>query len=386
MKSMKSLLENYENYQKNLLCLQDVANRLLSHMKGHGVSFRPEITDENGAFSQEKLCSLVGEILSLWAEKQREGTFTDPKTGESLSEPWIQDRRELYGSYLYLVMRCSLNKGDYALVRGGTMKARTDFAFLLEQAKRLWRNWCVMSDSDGNKKNELLWGYDEHFGFHLYRVLSCPKAGYDYPMSNDWDLPVHRPALMTEEGNVKRSFFKKIYCGKAPDPWAVRPKGTVEEDEDSGVEEEPEEDEDLDGYDAEEEYEDEYGYEYDEDGFSDFVEDWIYPEGYEEAMYEEGERWAQKQADLEYLVLLFTYQAEYLAACRKFAELFEQAKPEVLKGFCEDLEEMVSLYLVKRGIPPLMDTDQVLDVYSSIYDGPCRQAERCARGAQWKNL
>ena len=83
MKSMKSLLENYENYQKNLLCLQDVANRLLSHMKGHGVSFRSEITDENGAFSQEKLCSLVGEILSLWAEKQREGTFTDPKTGES---------------------------------------------------------------------------------------------------------------------------------------------------------------------------------------------------------------------------------------------------------------------------------------------------------------
>ncbi len=82
-------------------------------MKGHGVSFRSEITDENGAFSQEKLCSLVGEILSLWAEKQREGTFTDPKTGESLSEPWIQDRRELYGSYLYLVMRCSLNKGDY---------------------------------------------------------------------------------------------------------------------------------------------------------------------------------------------------------------------------------------------------------------------------------
>lgn len=39
------LWKKFEDYQKNLLCIQDVADRLLGHMKGHGVSFKPEITD-----------------------------------------------------------------------------------------------------------------------------------------------------------------------------------------------------------------------------------------------------------------------------------------------------------------------------------------------------
>ena len=43
----KSLLwKKSENYQKNLLCIQDIADRLLGYMKGHQASFGPEITDE----------------------------------------------------------------------------------------------------------------------------------------------------------------------------------------------------------------------------------------------------------------------------------------------------------------------------------------------------
>ncbi|MCI8310602.1 MAG: hypothetical protein HFI12_00005, partial [Lachnospiraceae bacterium] len=102
----KSLLwKKSENYQKNLRCIQDIADSLLGYMKGHQASFKPEITDENGKFSQEKLSGFVEELLSRWAAKQREGTFTDPSTGESIVEPYIRVRQELYGSYLYVVMR-----------------------------------------------------------------------------------------------------------------------------------------------------------------------------------------------------------------------------------------------------------------------------------------
>lgn len=384
VKSMKSYLEDFENYQKNLLCIKDVMDRVLNCMKGHGASFRPEITDGKGAFSQEKLCGLVGELISLWVEKVQDGTFTDPSTGESLSEPYIRDRRELYGCYLYLVMRCSLGRGDYALVCGGDMKERTDFAFLLEQAKRLWKDWCVTLDSEGNKKNEPFWGYDGHFGLHLYQVLSNPGFGFDNPLTYEVDKPVNRPASLTDEGNVHRDFFKKIYCGRVPAPWMKKSDDTVQTDEDGDMEDSLEEEEDFDSYDAEDEYDDpENDY---EEWFDEAYEDeWMFSEEYARARYEEGEEWAQKQTDLEYLTLYFTHRGEYLEACRKFTNLFEQAKPEVLRRFCEDLEEIVNLFLVKRGIPPLLDTDKVLDVYSGIYDGPCQQAERYARGAQWKN-
>ena len=207
----KSLLwKKAENYQKNLLCIQDIADRLLGYMKGHQTSFRPKITDENGKFSQEKLSGFVEGLLSRWAAKQREGTFTDPSTEESIAEPYIRVRQELYVSYLYVVMRCCLCKGDYALVTGREMEVRTDFAFLLEQAKRLWQNWCVMEIPEGGKRNELFWGYDDQFGLHLYRVLSCPEAGYNNGLDLVGRLPVDRPAFLTDEGNVKLNRFKSI--------------------------------------------------------------------------------------------------------------------------------------------------------------------------------
>ena len=132
----KSFCGQGEDYRKNLACIQEVTDRLLSHMKGHGYSFRQEITDGKGSFSQEKLCSLVKELVGHWAETLRKNTDKNPDTGESLAEPYIRERRELYGLYLYLVMRCSLCEGAYAKAYpyGPVSRERTDFAFLLEQA------------------------------------------------------------------------------------------------------------------------------------------------------------------------------------------------------------------------------------------------------------
>ena len=152
--------ERLESYRKNLRCLQEVTEELMSHMKGRDWSFRQEITDKHRKFSQAKLQALVTELLELWTEKVREGTDADPDTGESLAEPWLRERRELYGLYLYLVMRCSLEQGGYTDAWGGDMKERTDFAFLLEQAKRLSRDWCVLTGPDGARRNELYWGFD----------------------------------------------------------------------------------------------------------------------------------------------------------------------------------------------------------------------------------
>ena len=178
---MRILEGNWGNYQKNLLCLQEVTERLTGHMKGHGYSFRPQITDGKGNFSQEKLCSLVGELMGGWAEKLQMYMDRDPATGESLAEPYLRERRELYGLYLYLVMRCSLYEGAYvrAYPYGFVSKERTDFAFLLEQARRISRRWCVMAGPDGSKTNELYEGYDTHFGFHLYKTIVDPERESD---------------------------------------------------------------------------------------------------------------------------------------------------------------------------------------------------------------
>ena len=89
---MESVQEKLENYQKNLRCIREVTDELLCHMKGYDWSFRQSITDQKGKFSQEKLRALVTELLDLWAAKAREGTDTDPDTGESLAEPWLRER------------------------------------------------------------------------------------------------------------------------------------------------------------------------------------------------------------------------------------------------------------------------------------------------------
>lgn len=54
---------NAGELSKNLQCLQKAADELLSHMKGRDWSFRQLITDQKGKFRQEKLQTLVTELL-----------------------------------------------------------------------------------------------------------------------------------------------------------------------------------------------------------------------------------------------------------------------------------------------------------------------------------
>ena len=207
---MKLFQGKQEDYRKNLACMEEVTDRLLGHMKGHGFSFRQEITDSKGDFSQEKLCGLVEELVERWVETLRESTDKDPSTGESLAEPYIRERRELYGLYLYLVMRCSLCQGAYAKAYpyGSVEKERTDFAFLLEQARRLTRRWCVMAEPDGGKRNELYEGYDEHFGFHLYKTLVDPQRITDDSALSPWWKRQNNLKRLTNEGNMKRIYIR----------------------------------------------------------------------------------------------------------------------------------------------------------------------------------
>ena len=138
-------------------------------------------------------------------------------------------------------------------------------------------------------------------------------------------------------------------------------------------------------------YEDYDAYD-DYDAYADYDEDddpYPFPDFESKAAFEaaELERMAEEYERRDYLAVLalgFACRAEYLEACRRFAALFEKAGPEVLRDFSQELEVIVDLYLLERELSPMADTDKVLDVYSRIYDGPCRQAERCERGLQWK--
>ena len=386
--------ERLESYRKNLRCLQEVTEELMSHMKGRDWSFRQEITDKHRKFSQAKLQALVTELLELWTEKVREGTDADPDTGESLAEPWLRERRELYGLYLYLVMRCSLEQGGYTDAWGGDMKERTDFAFLLEQEKRLSRDWCVLTGPDGARRNELYWGFDAYFGFHLYYALHDPdvlngyiSTGNDWSLTPDWkrasDQPNHR---MTNEGNLKRIYFRhsgyRFHKARAPEE-----KPDTEEEPETEAESETEEELEADPFDLEDTLLDALRAEDEDD------DDWYFPfpsaEAYHEFQMAEMDRLEEEGGRAMGLTLLaagFEGAEEYRSACERFAELFLAARPEVLRDFYRELEEIVDLYLAVKEIAPLTDTDKALNVYSRIYDGPCRQAKRYGRGLQWDSL
>ena len=185
--------EKMEIYEKNLQRLQDAADELMGRMKGHGYSFRREITDGKGKCCPEKLQSLVEEMLSLW-EKKQYARF--PKA--IWAKSYLQVRRELYGQYLYLVMRCSLYRGGYYCVRDSELKERTDFAFVLEQAKWFSRNWCITDGPDGRRQNEPGNGYDGYFGFHLYSPVNHYLTFGEVDVRNledDWAMtPPHMRA------------------------------------------------------------------------------------------------------------------------------------------------------------------------------------------------
>ena len=442
---MKFFQGKQEDYRKNLACMEEVTDRLLGHMKGHGFSFRQEITDSKGDFSQEKLCGLVEELVERWVETLRESTDKDPSTGESLAEPYIRERRELYGLYLYLVMRCSLCEGAYAKAYpyGSVEKERTDFAFLLEQARRLTRRWCVMAEPDGGKRNELYEGYDEHFGFHLYKTLVDPQRITDDSALSPWWKRQNNLKRLTNEGNMKRIYIrhhsrafqgsrdKEIAPGKetapdketatgeetapdketAPDNAAAPANATVRAEETAQLRacrDEAETDSTdsnssyEDGSDGGDGYEDDDAYEdfddYDDydaygdyDAYEDDNDPYPFPDFETKAEFEAAamEQWAQEYERADYLASLalsFACKAEYLEACRRFTASFEKARPDVLRDFYQELERIVGLYLAERNLSPLADTDKTLDVYSRVSDGPCRQAGNYERRLQWENL
>lgn len=364
-------------YRENLRSLREAADELLSHMKGHDWSFRQEITDELGNFSQEKLCGLVDEMLSLWAEDLRGGSCKDPAAGESAAELYLKPRLELYRPYLYLVMRCSLCKGGYSDARDGAEEEeRTDFAFLLEQAKRLSRDWCVIAGPDGERRSEPYSGFDRHFGFHLYRALRDPDGAYgsngnDWSLTPDWKQACAQPThLLTDEGNTKRISIRQLPgAGRRAEKAAVLP---------------PEED-----YDDEDEYWDDpdqvfEGYVLEED--DEFWDFWAADTEFRLAEMERLSAESTREQDLTLLLLRFECTREYLSACDEFTKRFGAAGLEVLRDFDTDLEAIVDLYLLKREIPPLMDADKTLDVYNRICGGALRQAKRYGRQIQWKEL
>ena len=106
----------------------------------------------------------------------------------------------------------------------------------------------------------------------------------------------------------------------------------------------------------------------------------------EDALYFAEQQTAERDNARYGLFIGFEGQEEYLAACERFVSLFEQAGQDVLRDFYRELEEIVDLYLARREIAPLADTDKTLNVYGRIYDGPYWQAKRYARGIQWNSL
>ncbi len=358
--------EKLEIYEKNLQSLQEAADELMRRMKGYDYSFRREITDRKGEYCPEKLHGLVEEMLSLWEEKLRSKPFF-----KCVAKSYLQVRRELYGLYLYLTMRCSLCPEGYFCVRGSGQKERTDFAFLLEQAKRFSRSWCITDGPDGTSQNEPHGGYDEHFGFHLYSPINHYLTFMELSVRNlddDWALtPPHLRA-----GN--RQFYSR----------AVEPEETEQLEEADGTDMD---DEDLF-------YEDDDGGM--ADAFYDFEEDDIWTP-LDELDEEDRAAWweaeCEQQRELEernmYLLQLvqrFEGLDEYCSACRRFVELFKEAGTEIPRDFFQDLEDIVNLYLAQRKIAPLADTDKALDVYSRICEGPLRQARTYGRGLQWRAL
>lgn len=303
---MPNKWEELETYLKNLYCLEKVMTNTVDRMKGYDYSFKQDVTLRRGEFKDGLLSNLIDDMLSNW-KKMLRIRGVNPVTGEDATEPYTSVREELYKAYLYIVMRCSLLDATF-LADGEKQKPCPDFAFVMEQIRRLSRDWCVIKTSNGSRKNVLLEGYGEYFGTHLYPAL----AGQDRE-NNVLDLfqnTIHDyVSVMTNDGNMKRMFIRIV----------------------------------------------------DEDDI---------PEDHAPAAIE---------------IPDFDGKAEYLANCEKFVTLFEQASPEIIHGFCADMDDIISSSLVAGNVPILLDTDKTLNIYGRVFDGPYQQAKKWAKHIQWLN-
>ncbi len=352
-----------DNYRNNLWRLREATDKLSSRIKGHNFSFRSAIADTNGDFAEEKLRTLVGELLSGWADYVRDGLYPDRSGEENPAESYLLARREMYSLYLYLTMRCSLCEGAYALANGREGKReRADCAFVLEQAKRFAQSWCIMASPDGARWNEPYEGFDAYFGFHLYHILTGSESQNPDSVLTPWeDMPMQNLSALTNAGSMKR-----IYCMR------LSPPPRTEEPAEMSAAESMADDEDYGG-----------DYNPEEEGWEQAAPfDDIFAADELERLSAEDDR----ASGLSSLALRFEGQEKYVSACRRFAALYREAPPEVLRGFYAELEEVVNLYLLRRGLTILADTGKTLDLCSRIYDGPGRQARLYERGILWGSL
>lgn len=367
--------ETLDTYTKNLWCLRDLTDQLMGTMKGQTASYRPLIADRTGKLVQKNLSKLIEEMLSGWAAHVREGIYPDRPGEESAAEPYLRAREELYRLYLSLTMQCSLCSGAYALVGGDEEDPeRPDFAYLLEQARQFARTWCVVQDPDGTRHNLPYEGFDACFGFHLFHVLSDPEdRSADSFLTPSWKRPCQDISQLTNLGNMKRIHRKRL----SPPPAPADPDGPRHQDGPALEDQE----EDWDPY-------ADFGPEEDED-YDPFADSWdsvempIGVSPIPEDEIDEGDRTSWL---LAHAARLEGHEEDYLDACKRFVSLYDQADPDVLRGFCDDLEDIVNLYLLVHGLSPLINTDNTLDVYSRLYDYPLQQAQRYARVIQWKRL
>ena len=384
--------EKLEIYEKNLQSLQEATDELMRHMKGYDYSFRREITDRKGEFCPEKLRGLVEEMLSLWEEKPRANLYVK----ESWVKSGLRMRRELYGLYLYLVMRCSLCQGGYFYARGSAQKERTDFAFLLEQAKRFSQSWCMIDGPDGTSRNEPHGGYDGHFGFHLYSPINHYLTFMELnvrTLDDDWALTP--PHLRAENW----LYSQTAEPGEAEGLEGIEEPGETEQPEKADVPDMTGQSEETDVPDMDS---NDLLYEDGDDGdcfanaFPDPGEDdfWSPLDELDEeeriawwaAEYEQEGESATRNMYLLFLVQHFDGLDEYCSACRRFVELFQKSGAQISRDFCQELEEIVNLYLGQRKIAPLADMDKALDVCSRFCEGSLRLAKSYGRELQWKAL
>lgn len=375
--------EKLEIYEKGLQRLQEATDELMCHMKGYDYSFRREITDQKGEFCPEKLHGLVEEMLSLWEEKLRAKHFIN----KSWVNSYLRTRRELYGLYLYLTMRCSLCREGYFYAQGREQKERTDFAFLLEQAKWFSRSWCITNGPDGTSQNEPCEGYDKHFGFHLYSPINHYLTFMELnvrTLDDDWALT---PPHLRAENRL---------CSQTTEPEETDMIEQPVDTDEADITEQPVDADETDMDDDALFYENGDGDYSFADAFPDSEEDYLWSplDALDEeertawlaAEYEQEGELETRNMYLLFLVQHFEDQGEYCSACRRFVELFQKAEAQIPRDFCQELEEIVNLYLSQRKIAPLTNTDKELDVYSRICEGPLRLAKSYGRELQWKAL
>lgn len=79
-----------------------------------------------------------------------------------------------------------------------------------------------MAEPDGSRGNLPFEGFDKMFGFHLYRGFVDPEGrSDDYSLTPPWKAPIERLDALTDEGNMKRSFYRRL----SPVPQIRRRRG-----------------------------------------------------------------------------------------------------------------------------------------------------------------